>query len=372
MSDSNNNFGSAESDYDDTDGSASMDSSPEELSSDNESNGLTAFFQENAENSEDTTENDYTANLYSLIPFDKIFSAFNAIANQTSNIVLNLVSAVNVVAENISKFQPAITAVLNGFDKIVAGYAKVLENIAISPLIDFLCNTDSKFWETIAEKLKISVEASQQLKEARKICYATLMECKWFPYAASPNDYDLLFQIFEIMETSRGISKRCETRIDKAILTYYSDSRIKQIKKEWYHTDFPVYIRRILSQAMNAHLRGEYALTISSLATLWEGIIYIKANDTSMKYRQRQKMEITKANLATLTSKNNQDSIFSDYFNEFIVSQCDGPKDVKDGVPNRNGIAHSWYYKYPNKKTSLNAILITDYLLSLEPIKNIA
>ena len=40
---------------------------------------------------------------------------------------------------------------------------------------------------------------------------------------------------------------------------------------------------------------------------------------------------------------------------------------MKEGVPNRNGIAHSWYKKYPNKKASLNASVLTDFIINLNP-----
>ena len=126
----------------------------------------------------------------------------------------------------------------------------------------------------------------------------------------------------------------------------------------------------ILKQALEAHLRGEYALCVSSLATMWEGLIYIKANNATMQDRHRQKMGITKKALEDLTVANDYGQIFSDYFNNFIVSQCNTIDDVVDGVPNRHSVSHSWYRKYPSKKASLNAILLTDFILGLEPLEN--
>ena len=87
-----------------------------------------------------------------------------------------------------------------------------------------------------------------------------------------------------------------------------------------------------------------------------------------MDERHRQKMSITKKELAALTEANDYEQIFSNYFDNFIVSQCDGVDDVIDGVPNRHGVSHSWYRSYPSKKASLNAIMLTDYILRLEPL----
>ena len=76
-----------------------------------------------------------------------------------------------------------------------------------------------------------------------------------------------------------------------------------------------------------------------------------------------------KKELEDLIEANDYDKIFSDYFNTFIVSQCNKVDDVVDGVPNRHGVSHSWYHSYPSKKASLNAILLTDFIIGLEPLE---
>lgn len=81
-------------------------------------------------------------------------------------------------------------------------------------------------------------------------------------------------------------------------------------------------------------------------------------------------MNKTKQELTKLTQSNDYNSIFSDYFNRFIVSLCKAVEDVIDDVPNRHGASHSWYHKYPNKKASLDAILFMDFIIKLEPIEN--
>ena len=106
-------------------------------------------------------------------------------------------------------------------------------------------------------------------------------------------------------------------------------------------------------------------LTISCLATMWEGLIHKKSHVTT-----RQKMEKTKKDFAKLIDENDYKPILSEYFNNFIVSNCNSAADVKNGVPNRHGVSHSWYNTYPNKKAALNAILLTDFILKLEPFEN--
>ena len=59
--------------------------------------------------------------------------------------------------------------------------------------------------------------------------------------------------------------------------------------------------------------------------------------------------------------------MFSDDNNNMIIGTCYSIDDIVEGVPNRHGVAHSWYNKYPNQKAALNAILLTDFLINLKP-----
>jgi len=136
------------------------------------------------------------------------------------------------------------------------------------------------------------------------------------------------------------------------------------MKRTWKESDYEPHIKRMLGQAIDAHLRGEYALTISCLATMWEGLIHHKLHIEG-RYGQKK----TKEGFAKLIDENDYEVIFSDFYENLIVSQCDTVDDVKEGVPNRNGVSHSKYKKYPNKKASLNAILLTDFIIKLEPLE---
>lgn len=186
-------------------------------------------------------------------------------------------------------------------------------------------------------------------------------KCHWFPYAGLYASFSLLDEIDEILETSRGKSKRRTARIDKAILSYYDDKRIHEIKQRCRKSTMESHVKKMVNQAINAHLRGEYVLTIACLATLWEGMLKQK-----MPAKTRSNKELKK-DIKALVVGNGYEEILGDFYNNLIIGTCYGIEDVKEGVPNRNGIAHSWYKKYPNKKASLNAILLTDFIINLNP-----
>ena len=193
--------------------------------------------------------------------------------------------------------------------------------------------------------------------------YLTEMyDAKWFPYAGWDAKLSLVKEILNIIDSTRKSKTRIK-RIDSVIFAYYDDKTVESIKKDWRKKELPEYIMRMLHQSVQAYHRKEYALTIAVLATLWEGIIYEKVN---LPHGTQQK---TKESLDKLIEQNEFTEIFKSYYDEFIMYRCYKPEEVKEDVPGRNGVAHGWYTKYPSRKAALNAILFTDFLLSLEPLQ---
>lgn len=244
-----------------------------------------------------------------------------------------------------------------------------LLNMLNSPVMAWLRNIDFSNLRILFEELQLGANYVSRYKEYKEKYLMSLSECYWFPYVGLASaDIALVTELSHILATSRGQSKRRVQRIDRAIRKYYTNDEIKHIKRRWKDSDLELYMKKILGQAIDAHLRGEYVLCISCLATTWEGLIYVKANNASLADRHRQKTDLIKKDLAQLVDDNRYSEVFTDYYSKFIVSQCDGVSDVIDGVPNRHGVAHAWYNGYPNKKASLNAILITDFIIGLKTI----
>ena len=236
------------------------------------------------------------------------------------------------------------------------------------PTLDWLQSFDfSPLTETL-QQLAVDERVLLQFDKINRVYQQALYESKWFPYPGWLVNRTLLREISDIISTSRGPSKRREQRIDKAVLTYYTDKVIKRIKQTWNNSDLDYVTRKILCQAINAFLRKEYALTISCLATKWDGLIYMKAHNVSASQRQRRRPSIIREELVGLIDYNGFELIPSDYYNQFITADCNSVDEIVDGVPNRNGEAHGWYKRYPNRKAALNAILLTDFLIMLEPI----
>lgn len=267
-----------------------------------------------------------------------ILNAFNGMNN---NIVCNLATGLTSLLQS---------PVLKEIQSISSAIGNWLQEIDFSPLTGIL------------ESIK-QIGFDHDYKEVNEVFLKAMFDARWFPYAEWMADYNMVSDLLEVLDTSRASKNRIK-KIDKLIFSYYTKEEINNLKRGWREMDLPSYITRILVQSIQAYHRREYALTVSALTTLWEGIIQDKVNDKSYRISKR-----TRENLAKLIEENEFDKIISSFCEEFIFYICKKPEDVKPDVPGRHGIAHCWYEAYPSRKVALNAILFTDFLLKLRPLE---
>lgn len=268
--------------------------------------------------------------------------ALRAFDEWNKKAVSNIVSGLTTLVQS---------SVMHEIQAVTSNLGKWLQTVDFSPLARILENIRA-------------IGFDFDYKEINEIFLKAMFDAKWFPYAGWIADYTMVDEILEILDTSRASKNRIK-RIDRLIFSYYNKDEINNLKRGWKQMNLPSYMIRILAQSVQAYHRREYALTVSALSTLWEGIIQEKAKDDS--YRVSKK---TRENLKKLIDENEFDRIFSSFCEEFIFYDCKKAEEVKPDVPGRHGIAHCWYNIYPNRKVALNAILFTDFLLGLKPLDN--
>lgn len=268
-------------------------------------------------------------------PVLKMIEAWN------DSVVTNLASGLTALVTN---------PLMQEIQSVTSNLGKWLQTIDFSPLTSILENIQN-------------IGFDYDYEEVNEVFLKAMFDARWFPYAGWIADFRIVDAMLEIIDTSR-VSKNRVKRIDKLIFSYYNKEEINNLKRGWRRMKLPSYMTRILVQSVQAYHRREYALTVSALSTLWEGIIQEKMSDSG--YRISRK---TRENLTKLIEENEFDKIFSSFCEEFIFYNCTKPEDVKLDVPGRHGIAHCWYDTYPNRKMALNAILFTDFLLGLKPLE---
>lgn len=281
----------------------------------------------------------------------------NNLINQTSYQFENHALKTIEVLNNSSLINLA-----EGFTTLVTNpLMKELQFIA-SNISNWLQKIDFSPLTSILENLH-NIRFDYDLKEVNEVFLKAMFDARWFPYAGWIADLKIMDTMLKILDTSRASKNRIK-RIDKLIFSYYNKEEINSLKCKWRQINLPSYMIRILVQCVQAYHRREYALTVSTLSTLWEGIIQEKVHDDG--YRISRK---TRKNLKKLIEKNEFDKIFSSFCEEFIFYNCNNVNEVKQDVPGRHGIAHCWYNIYPSRKMALNAILFTDFLLDLKPLE---
>lgn len=286
------------------------------------------------------------------IPKIDISGAVKALT-QYSNIVGSCVFG---MTDRWSKISDSIVRIATGYTESLSKIGSIASNI-----ISFLDRIDYSPLVRIAETLS-RFDFGKFQANLERIYYEALYGAKWFPHAVCTTNLKLFEDINDILASTRSGSQNRTKKLDKVIFSYYNKKTLTELKRLWKGKDLPPHIKRILGQAIDAYKRKEYALTVSALATLWEGFIEEKAA-TEVGYRKGKKI---KEELAQLLKENSCSSVAQLFCEEYIFYDCCKPSEVKADVPGRHCIAHSWYDDYPNRKTALNAIIFTDFLLGLD------
>ena len=277
----------------------------------------------------DWYENTYTA------------TAMKSLSMSAASQVASIVGSIDIIQQST-----AITAMQGILDSPIM---KWLDTFNFNPIYSFL--------DTLSTAFNVDIDKEVYAKYYQEQMYML----RWFPYAGSVLNANYVDEINRVWNHTREGSKNRAKQTDKVVFSFYSKSEVEAIRKSWAELELPKYLIRILNQAVRAYHRGEYAMTVCALATLWEGIICEKTNDQSFRLSKK-----TRENLEKLVAENGYDDIFYSFCDEFIFYNCTAPEEVKEDVPGRHGIAHCWYNKYPTKKAALNAILFTDFLLNLQ------
>lgn len=240
---------------------------------------------------------------------------------------------------------------------------KVIESAQV--LLDSFSKFNYSIFDRIQETLSsVGNEFDTYFDNLELTFQNELYEARWFPHAINTDNLQLFLDVSEVLEHTRR-SKNRTKKLDRIFFDFYNKKHLDEIKRDWKNNvEIPFHIQKMLSQAVNAYNRKEYALTNSVLMTLWEGIIAVKVGKED-NYRISR---VTRQSLEALNEENNNGESIKKFCNDFIFYDCCKIDDVKEDVPGRHGIAHSWYEKYPSRKTALNAIIFTDFLLSLRPI----
>ena len=186
-------------------------------------------------------------------------------------------------------------------------------------------------------------------------CYEEfLYNCHWHPAMGLHLDVSLAREILDIKNSSKKIGDIIP-KVDSIIFKYYSNDLIEKLLLKWSHylADFRY---KILTEAITAYFRQEYALTLCTLCCLWGNLI------NQIVVADENKIIDAKRRYRMVSDKS---SWYYKFFDDQIYYDCRSKEAIKEGVPGRNALAHGYFNGYPSQKAALNAIIFTDYLFDL-------
>lgn len=305
------------------------------------------YSEQNLENNPSTEEK------RNLIINKKLDNYYFPVSNEQS---------ISNISRALESFGKNLEIVLNSLSETFVRSGQIIVD-SMSVVLKRLDNYLSS--EFLTDLYRLFVKLPGAVEKLNKELLDTLYDVKWFEGCIVYIGVNNIEDYFYILEHTRNGSKNRTKQIDRLIFSHIDNQKVDEIRKSWRNHGLDTYILRICNQAVYAYERKEYALTIITLSSLWQGIIADKSNHT-YEYRKDDK---TRDDFKNLSSETELYSRAYDFFKNYIMYPCASKDDVIDDVPGRHSSLHSWYTRYPSKKAALNAILFTDYLVKLNPVQ---
>lgn len=267
--------------------------------------------------------------------------------------------------------QERMSSLQNTYVDIVGNALRKMVMPKLTDVISRMVSTFAEYTKTLlAEYCKIDFSylfsgLKNTIKAYEKVLHECIFDAKWFPYVFQYIKKDYGVEFAAILDNTGYNTKRRTKEIDALIFRILNKTLIEKIRKSWRDYGIPPYKLRILNQAVYAYHRKEYAVTAITLSTMWQGIIADKTISGNKGYQTDKK---TKEQFSRIININDFPEIYDEFFAQYIMYECRSIDDIKEDVPGRHSFAHSWFNKYPTRKTALNAILFTDFLIKADAV----
>lgn len=152
-----------------------------------------------------------------------------------------------------------------------------------------------------------------------------------------------------------------EEAVDELFTECYSDEKLNSVLTKWESMFAENPRLNIWRAAINAHIREEYELSVPAILPQIEGFVAERFNHIGRLTNASLNQYLsTTASRVPLTKTN---KLFRRFLEKHFFASFDKVDEAYNGV-NRHKILHGRDLTYANKKTSLQAILTLDLLLS--------
>ena len=255
---------------------------------------------------------------------EKGFESFQQVINSTSKITEDFYKSI----------KPAFEQVNNLFNEIKNQYSSIFNFEEISKVIERLSEFDGEL-----EKFK-----------------AIIMSLGFPPHMELlPYDISRIVSIY-----NKYGEEKAKEETYNIYLQYFNNENIKDMSNEWFETDIVKKRKDIINQAINAHIQGNYYLSIPIVFSQIEGMIANVFNHKGQmsggKYLEHIKQ--------LLDSKENYsfDSLISTFYSNIILVTFGHNEPIKSFL-SRHAIMHGGDTEYGTEINSIKALALFDYII---------
>lgn len=292
-------------------------------------------------------------------------TSFNKVISETIGRMADLVEPVNQVAQLGEQLRSSlVVGALVDLSPLLEGWrtvGSVLDRYG-ETYKAFISNYLTAFQEVLPRITSNFRPLFDQLSrlQARQL-ERTLCRYHWWPVPGLP--FEFYMGILDLAE--QGQSRR----INRYICDWFRWNRYRRlgrIVKRWDGNEYFRCRRHIYNQALMAHRRGWYNLTVPALMPLVEGVArdYLRGKHGVTERRGRAAIE-------EALNRNIPPSVFREELQQalirFLTSSTFADTDRGDVLPsgyelNRHGVAHSRHLRYGTEANSLRCFLLLETL----------
>jgi hypothetical protein len=206
------------------------------------------------------------------------------------------------------------------------------------------------------------IAATFPKRSERKRQYEVLLKCGWPPIMHIP--IPTMRKLVSLYEkySQDGLEQKAVAAVNKAICKILGSAFVKKTKAKWQKKKSLARCTKILSKALDAHIRGDYELSVPALCPQLEGIIAQNFGHIGHLWGK----ELTEYYEKVFRGKEDGTDIEEEHARRFALDVLLAPfkfgQVLLPGLA-RHQILHGADCDYPTEETSLKVILLLDLVI---------
>ncbi len=269
--------------------------------------------------------------------------------NNFNNTIAGPLSQLHNSLNQINDFAQIATGRLKGFEKIASGIVEAFRKTALSSIR--ISDSINKSFQVLKDLPELWIENRNQLN-------LWLFKMGWPPllHVVAGFPYKLKAKCKGMNET------KAKGYVDKMIVRYHTEDVLrKSILKGWEKRTCMRRRFHLLRPAVEAHIRGEYALSVPTILPQLEGTVAENFGHKGFMGSNKHKKYLK--NLLRKSGRENSEEVLLRFISDVILTR------FQHGVPiisdlSRHAILHGGDIAYDNVCTSLKVILVLDLITS--------